>query len=148
MFERTARGISPAALIVASLLLALSLASCGASQRAAGPTPTAIPTSAAAPIDGKSEHTVLYRMSGTASSAEVIYIGYTAVQGESRQAHVDLPWSKTLTARDGEFVYLAGQATLPQRALACEILVDGKTLKKAQTSPSNPVASCEALLGR
>ncbi len=131
---------------------AIGLAACGSGT--AEPTvhstgiPTSLPTTAMAltPETAGASHSVVYRVTGTEAKSVVIYVTYGGEQGESQQATVRLPWTTSFRARAGEFLYVAGQGS-STGTLACEILVDGKSVRKAEKNTSGGVASCELVLG-
>ena len=126
--------------------LALALSACGRSEGAApAPLPTAPATSVA---EESGTHAVEYRVYGAGGFAEVIYVGYTETAGESREARVTLPWRMRFEARDEELLYVAGLGASGRGAVSCEILVDGKQWKAARTGASDPVASCQGVLGK
>lgn len=89
------------------------------------------------------EHTVTYKVTG-AGPGDITYA--TDSSGSSSQAGAaTLPWSKEVKAKG----LTAGMSVLAQNgmkskggAISCEVLVDGKSVKKATASGVGAIASC------
>lgn len=142
------------------LLVTLGLAACGGEDgtpttAATAPpatvtvppaTPTAAsPTATMGATGGEAGRQVQYRISGSVKTVEVIYVRYEGASGQSVQARVDVPWNESFEAREGEQVYISAQPK--DGSVTCEITLDGKSFKKDRSSASDPVASCDGVIG-
>lgn len=123
-----------------ALALSAALAACGGSTA----QPTAAPQPTAVAVRGDEGHDVEYRLSGSAKYADVVYVAYSAVQGESKRARVKLPWSERFSARDQELLYVSGQEAGSKTPLSCEITIDGE---RAKSNKGPGLVSCDAVPG-
>lgn len=126
-----------------AMALSAAIAACGGSTT----KPTAIPQAAATPSESAEVgegHDVEYRLSGSAKYADVVYVTYSDVQGESKRERVKLPWSERFGARDQELLYVSGQEAGGKTPLRCEITIDGERAKKNE-GPG--LVSCDAVPG-
>ena len=123
-----------------SLVLSTALAACGGSAA----EPAAIPRPTATPAPVGEGHDVEYRLSGSAKYADVIYVAYSDVQGESRRERVRLPWTERFSARDRELLYVSGQEAGSKTPLSCEITIDGE---RAKSNEGPGLVACDAVPG-
>lgn len=151
-------------IVVLTSLMLMGLTACsgleigspasGSEAEASGMKPTAV--RANKPTDSRkartpgtplgAEHEVLYRISGTVPNANIIYVAYEREQGHSRQARVKLSWTKSFTARDGEYLYVSAQSAGKLGSVKCEIFVNGGRVGRTQVDGPAEVASCDHLL--
>ena len=89
---------------------------------------------------------VRYRITGSQEAAHVVYVGYAKEAGKSQYARVRLPWQQSFWGRKAEFVYVSGQNTADREWLACEILVDGRIVRRMRAETLNQVAVCSMKL--
>ena len=130
--------------VLALLLLAALLGACGSA--AAPPAPTTKPTAPPAALEYP--HEVKYRVTGSARQADIIYVAYTQTEGVAKHARVTLPWTRSFGAMEGEYVYVSGQNLANRGSVSCEIILDGKPLKKVAAPVRGSVASCNSVLGK
>lgn len=83
-------------------------------------------------------HRVTYEVGGTAKS---ISLTYTNESGGTEQREVDLPWSKTFSARDGDFLYISAQDQGGSGDVMAYIIVNGNTKKSAHSSGPYTIAT-------
>jgi hypothetical protein len=117
----------------------------------AEPPPTAIgspsgpPTSApdtATPKLPAGLHEIVYRVTGTATSASITYITQSGTE-ENNGATV--PWRRTMIGKDFRFLSVSAQND-GDGAIGCEIDIDGTSVKRAKSSGAYAIASCDAPL--
>lgn len=87
---------------------------------------------------------VKYRVSGTTREASVTY---NNAQGGTEQRDVSVPWETSLTVKGGHFLYLSAQNQQDHGSIVAEILVNGKTWKKSESSGAYKIASCSGSAG-
>ncbi len=82
---------------------------------------------------------VTYRVTGSAALASVTYQNSG---GGTEQAEVALPWSQTITAPSGGFVYISAQNKSEYGSVTCDIELDGKQYKTSTSTGEYGIASC------
>lgn len=95
----------------------------------------------AAPLSPRS---VEYRVtaSGTSTYASLTYKNAT---DDTEQQDTNTPWSKAFRAPSGAFLYVSAQHA-GSGPISCDILVDGKVIKHAESRGQYVIASCSAKL--
>ena len=95
---------------------------------------------------GQQAHTVEYKVTGTAYSA---LLSYDDGQGGTEAVNdAELPWSKTLTGIEaGVPLFISAQNDADMGDVVCEIMVDGKSIKKSQVEGGFGLATCEGKAG-
>lgn len=94
--------------------------------------------------DVKQSHSVVYKVTGTATKVDVTYTNDGGTSTE-QQANQKVPFTKKLTI-PGDFfqVYqVMAQNNGAKGSVTCEILLDGKSVKKATSSGQYSIASCD-----
>lgn len=92
----------------------------------ATPAPGFISTPTPAPII---TYAVTYRVTGDTPTAGVLYSKPDG--GTESFDPVDLPWTKTFTALEGDFLYISADIPPEGGTLKVEILVDGRVFRFA-----------------
>ena len=82
---------------------------------------------------------VIYKVSGSGGQASVTYQN---AGGGTEQAEVALPWSQTITAPSGGFVYISAQNKGAYGSVTCEIDLDGKVYKTSISTGEYGIATC------
>lgn len=115
-------------------------------QPAAPTTAPAAPTGPAttAPGPPSGEHTIVYRVGGTATSASSV--SYITGDGQEQQTGVHLPWKRSLKVKGFASASLSAQ-NAGGGSITCSIDVDGKQVKRSVSSGSYAVVSCVATIG-
>lgn len=85
------------------------------------------------------EHFVIYRITGTATSTDLTYELPLGSQQEQRRP---VPWEKSFTASTGEFLYISAQNRGEYGTVRCQIMVDGRTIQDAESKGGYTIASC------
>lgn len=88
-----------------------------------------------------SEPEVVYRLSGTASTASVTLQNGS---GGTEQGDVKIPFEHKVRAPSGEFLYLSAQIDEYGGSLTCEIYVDGRLVQTATSTGEHRIATCDA----
>lgn len=118
--------INPKFAIVAAGIVALGLSGCDAATA------------------GETEHTVVYKITGTSKKADLTYTtdGATTTEQSTETA---VPWTKTLKIKTSLPVYqVSAQNSINQKgSLTCVIEVDGKQVKTATAKGEAAIASCD-----
>lgn len=83
-------------------------------------------------------HRATYEVGGTAKS---VSLTYTNESGGTEQREVDLPWSKTFSVRDGDFLYISAQDQGGSGDVMAYIIVNGNTKKSAHSSGPYTIAT-------
>lgn len=81
---------------------------------------------------------VTYEVGGTAKS---VNLTYTNESGGTEQRNADLPWSKTFSARDGDFLYISAQDQGGSGDVVAYIILNGNTKKSAHSSGPYTIAT-------
>jgi hypothetical protein len=128
------------------VLLILILAACGAlylfgslGRNGTSPTPirrTIAPTS----------YVVQYRVTGSG----LVDLTYENESGNTEQlSAAAVPWSKLMAGkRYGDFVYVSAQRDERRGVVKCEIWVDSKLIKEAESFGPFTIATCSGSVGR
>lgn len=125
----------------------LALAACAPTE--ADPNIAGSPTASGKPAPAKKSkpanglHTVVYEIGGTARKG---LITYSTPSGQEQANGAKVPWTKTFKAKDGEFLSVSAQND-GGGTINCKISVDGKLLKRSQSSGQFAIASCDGMLG-
>jgi len=118
--------INPKLAIVAAGIVAVGLSGCDAAAT------------------GGTEHTVVYKITGTSKKADLTYTtdGATTTEQSTETA---VPWTKTLKIKTSMPVYqVSAQNSINQKgSLTCVIEVDGKQVKTATAKGEAAIASCD-----
>jgi hypothetical protein len=99
--------------------------------------PTTSSSSSASKVFG-SDHTVTYRVTGSARSASLTM----QTPSGTSQRDVDLPTSSGLTFTMDGFVYVSAQNATDSGTVTCEILSDGQVIATNTSSGAYAIASC------
>lgn len=91
---------------------------------------------------GGGEHTVVYRVEGTAKTGDV---SYTTSTGTSKEDNVKLPWTVEFKAEGSTSLSVNGQSK-DAGGVACSITVDGKEVSARKSDQELPVASCDSFI--
>ncbi len=83
------------------------------------------------------DHTVTYRLIGSASSASLTYDND---QGGVSQETVDVPWTRQFTIKSGTHLYLAAQNEGKTGSLTARIEADGKLVTQSTSSGAYAIA--------
>ena len=67
--------------------------------------------------------------------------------GGTEQIDVAIPWSRSMTMKNGDFPYISAQKAGENGYLQCEIKVDGQVWKSAQANSAYGIATCNGWLG-
>lgn len=86
--------------------------------------------------------TVLYRVTGTATRADLTFA--SSGGGTSQQSNVALPWTTSIAAHDGDFLYISAQNDGQTGCVHVEILSGSKTLNDAQSCGAFVIATASA----
>ncbi|MFF1818596.1 MmpS family transport accessory protein [Kribbella sp. NPDC058245] len=101
-------------------------------------------TGCSAAATGGTEHTVVYKISGTSKKADLTYTtdGSTTTEQSTGSA---VPWTKTLKIKTDFPVYqVSAQNSIGQKGtLTCVIEVDGKQVKTATAKGEAAIAACD-----
>jgi hypothetical protein len=62
--------------------------------------------------------------------------------GTEQKEGVVLPYTRTISMKKGDFMYISAQNALDHGTIKCEILVNGVTFKKAESSGAYTIATC------
>lgn len=84
------------------------------------------------------EHTVTYSVEGTAST---VSLTYNNNQGGTEQETVTVPWTRNITAKDGDFLYISAQNQDESGDVVVRIIVDGQEIKHSNSSGRYSIAS-------
>lgn len=87
--------------------------------------------------------TVLYEVTGTASSAMVTY---QTADGISQESGVTLPWSKSTAAHDGQFVSISAQNQGDSGAVIVTITRGDKTIRRSVSTGAYVIAEAHCSL--
>lgn len=92
---------------------------------------------------GSADHTVVYKVGGTTTKADLTYTTDGSTSTEQKQGQ-KVPWMKKLNI-PGDFlqVYQVSAQNTGKGTVTCEILVDGKSVKKASSKGFAAIASCD-----
>lgn len=133
-------GCSPLALlltVIIGLIVLAALSSAGGGSSSSS-------SASSKPASSKTSYSIVYRITGkTTTKASLTYENAT---GDTEQATVALPWSKTFTAKPGAFLYISAQNELDYGSIKCEILVEGIVVKQAESTGAYVIASCSGRL--
>jgi len=93
---------------------------------------------------GATEHTVVYKISGTSKKADLTYTTDGATTTE-QTTDTPVPWTKTLKIKTAMPVYqVSAQNSMGQKgSVTCTIEVDGKQVKTATAKGEAAIASCD-----
>jgi hypothetical protein len=91
------------------------------------------------PANSTTSYQVVYRVSGTTSSASLTYQN---AQGGSEQKEVRLPWQLSLTGRSGQFLYMSAQNSMQSGTVICEIMLNGVSVKTSTSEGAYKIATC------
>ena len=95
------------------------------------------------PISGK--YKITYHVEGTANTASVTY---TNEQGGTEQRDVSLPWDSAIYEMEiGDFASIVTQSQDYSSTIICIIEINGKILKRSESSGDFVIATCTSLLG-
>lgn len=125
----------------------LALAACAPTD--ADPNLADTPSASGKPAQAKKAksanglHTVVYEIGGTARKG---LITYSTPSGQEQANGAKVPWTKTFKAKGGEILQVSAQND-GGGTITCKISVDGKMVKKAQSSGQFAIASCDGMLG-
>jgi hypothetical protein len=92
------------------------------------------------PASSPANHSVMYKVYGTTTSASLTYQN---AQGGTEQKDVRLPWQLSLTGRNGQFVYISAQNNMESGSVACEIFLDGVSVKQSSSNGAYKIATCD-----
>ena len=95
--------------------------------------------------DAAGEHSVIYRVTGTASKAQISYTDPSSNQIVKRS--VRLPWEVELFFEPGAELAILARTTGRRGTLACEIWFDGDKLSESSSSGGSTTAHCLATVG-
>lgn len=118
-------------LIAAAICVMVVIGSSG-SSRSSSSNPLSAPF-------GVESYKVIYRVSGSSGKAALTYQNQ---DGGTEQTTVVTPWGKSFTANAGDFLYISAQNERDYGGVKCEVLVDGKLVKTAESSGAYVIASC------
>jgi hypothetical protein len=91
----------------------------------------------------KRSHEVTYLIGGTTKKADLTYTTDGGTSTEQTNG-VKVPWKKVLNIKgDILAVYQISAQNTGRGTVTCEILVDGKSVKKAQSKGFAAIASCD-----
>lgn len=70
-------------------------------------------------------------------------LSLTALNIDALQKNmVAVPWSLKFKGKTGKFVYISAQNQFSSGTVKCEILLDGKVVKEAESEGGYVIASC------
>lgn len=99
-----------------------------------------IPAGVRSSASAAKTYTVTYRVGG---STPYVDVTYQNSGGDAEQkSRVQVPWSKVITARTGQFVYISAQNQISSGTVTCQILVDGQVVKESESSGGYTIATC------
>lgn len=125
---------------VLTAIAAVTIAGCTPADSS---DPNLIPP--AAPATPNNTRTVTYRIGGTATNAKITY---STPSGQEQQNGAHVPWKKTFTIKRGEYTSTVVSArNADGGTITCEISVDGKVTKQAESSGEDAIVSCDVSLG-
>jgi|SRR6266511_4409220 len=102
-------------------------------------------TNTLGPSDGGGKtHHVLYVVSGMASSALVTFQNENG--DTSQQSDVGVPWTYSLDAEEGDFLYISAQNEGDVGYITCEILVDGQQVESNTSSGAYTICTASGSL--
>jgi hypothetical protein len=127
--------------LAAILLVLIAAAICVmVAVGSSGSTGSSISNPLSAPFSTAS-YKVTYRITGSSGKASLTYQNQ---DGGTEQTTVATPWDKSFTAKAGDFLYISAQNERDYGGVKCEILIDGKRIKTAESSGAYVIASCSA----
>ena len=104
------------------------------------PTPTPRPTKRPQSLT----YDVTYKVSGSTKKASVTLEN---ASGGTEQFDISVPWSKTYFGmQKGDFVYISAQNAQSSGSIKAEIIIDGRTYRKSESSGQYVIASCSGLI--
>jgi hypothetical protein len=86
-------------------------------------------------------YTITYKITGTANKASVTYNNKT---GDTEQKDITIiPWKyEFTTTEESPFLYISAQNDGETGTIKCEILADGVSLSKAESSGAYKISTC------
>ena len=82
--------------------------------------------------------TVIYRVSGSATRADVTY---EASSGVAQQSNVTLPWSTTRASKTGDFLYISAQNRENSGCVSVQIVSGDNVLESNQSCGAFVIAT-------
>jgi RNA polymerase subunit RPABC4/transcription elongation factor Spt4 len=82
--------------------------------------------------------TVVYEVDGSATSASLTYQNG---QGGTEQEKVVLPWRKSITVKERDFLYISAQNQDKYGDIVVHIIADGEEIKRSSASGAYSIAS-------
>lgn len=95
-------------------------------------------------IYAPSTYQVKYSVTGSATRG---FVTYENAQGGMEQMEITIPWQKSLTVRNGQFLYISVWNLDSSGSVTCEILVDGVSWRKSTSSGAYTTAECNGVAG-
>lgn len=86
-----------------------------------------------------SPRTVTYHVVGEGTDSASLT--YENSEGGSQQETVRLPWQKTFSVQEGDFLYISAQNQDDRGTIAVQIRVDGRDFKTSQSSGAYTIAT-------
>ena len=86
--------------------------------------------------------TVVYRVDGTASRADITFSGSGG--STNQQSNVSLPWTTSIAARDGDFLYVSAQNDGSTGCVHAVIVSGTKTLNEGNGCGAFAIATASA----
>ena len=98
-------------------------------------------------------YSVTYRVTGTASSADITYrsaSGITETQVQRTEGHTfdSQPWEHELDLHYGQFIYVSAQRVGDRGTVKCEILLDGQVVAQGASRGTYTFATCGGSAGK
>jgi len=90
-------------------------------------------------------HTIVYRVEGTASSAMITYMNDQT--GMEQLNKVRLPWQKSYNMKTGSSTSLVAQSNDYGKTITCIIELDGEEWKRSSSSGDFVVVTCTGWIG-
>ncbi len=93
----------------------------------------------------KLNHTVVYRVEGSASSATINY--FNEQGGTEQRNGTRLPWSKSYEMKNGAPTSIVAQSNEYGKTITCIIELDGKEWKRSSSSGDFVLVTCAGWIG-
>lgn len=95
------------------------------------------------PVQPAAFYKVSYRLTLENGGADITY---TNKSGATEQAYKSATWRLDFDAKPGQHLYLSAQVQQLSHA-QCEILVNGRSLQKAEVNGGYKIATCSGVAG-
>lgn len=92
-----------------------------------------------------SEYRVRYNVAGTARAGSMVWENS---QGGTEMGDYRLPWDKTFTFEEGDFVYISAQNQGETGSIICQIWVNGVKWKESTSTGAYSICTCSGSVGR